>query len=221
MTLQIEQKETDNRELKLTVQVEEKRVQDAIRSTARKLAKNLRIPGFRPGKAPFHVVERTVGKQALRVQAIDEITQDLYQEAIAQVGAIPYAPGSLDDMKLEPLVLDLTIPLTPTVDLGEYRLVREEPVEVSVEDKAVDEALARIQEKHALIEPADRPAAEGDLIIADVKGTQDGETMIDQEGAEMILDPEKLYPDTDFVKNVVGLSAGEQVSFDLNTSEED
>ncbi len=213
MTLQIEQQETENRELKLKVQVDEARVQEQMRKTARKLAKKMRLPGFRPGKAPFHVVQRWVGPEALRGEAVEELTEDLYREAIDQAEVEPFAPGSLDDIEIEPLVLHLTIPLEPTVDLGDYRQVRVDPPTVEVEDKAVDEAMKAIQEKHALLEPADRPAQEGDVIIADLVAMQDDEVILDREGAELLLDPETLYPDIPFVENVVGMSAGEEKEF--------
>lgn len=222
MTLQIEQQETENRELKLTVQVDEARVQDEMRKTARKIARQMRIPGFRPGKAPFNVVQNWVGKEALRAESVDALTQKIYMEALDQVEAVPYAPGSLDELEMEPLVMQLTIPLQPLVELGDYREVRIDAPVVEVSDEEVNEAMEAIQEKHALLEPADRPAKEGDVVIADFKAVQDDAELINREGAELLLDPEKLYPHIPFVENVVGMSAGDEKSFDVDTgSDED
>ncbi len=220
MSLQIEQQETENRELKLTVRVDDDRVQTAMHKTAKRLSKNLRIPGFRPGKAPYHVVQNWIGAEALRSEAIDSITQDIYREATEQAGATPYAPGSLDDLETDPLVMHLTVPLEPVVNLGDYRSVRRDTPTVEVEDEAVNKALASIQEKHALLEPADRPAKEGDVVIADLKAEDDGDALIDREGAELVLDPDKLYKDTPFVENVVGMSAGDEKSFVLDMAAE-
>ncbi len=215
--LQIEQHETEERELKMTVHVEEKRVQEAMRSRARTLARQLRIPGFRPGKAPYNVVVRWVGKEALRGEAIDALTEHVYREAIDQVDAAPIAPGSLDNIDVEPLVLHFTIPLEPQVELGDYRSVRVDPPAVEVTDDEVNEALETIQEKHVLLEPANRPAQQGDVIIADLNVTRQENVLLDRENAELLLDPEKLYRDTPFVDNVVGLSAGEEKSFVLSS----
>jgi trigger factor len=215
LSLQIEQQETEQRELKLTVRVDESRVQEEIRRAARKFAKNLRIPGFRPGRAPFDVVQRWVGKEALRGEAVESITEDIYREALEQTNVIPFAPGSLDDIELEPLVFHLTIPLEPVAELGDYRQVRVDPPQVEVSDEQVNRAMKAIQEKHALLEPANRPAQEGDVIIADVRAEQDGETTLDRTGAELLLDPETLYPSIPFVANVVGMSAGEEKRFDI------
>ncbi len=222
MTLQIEQQETESRELKLTVHVDEARVQERIRTVAKKLAKSLRIPGFRPGKAPFHIVQRWVGEEALRGEAVDGLTEDLYKEAIEQVDAQPYAPGSLDDIEMEPLVLHLTVPMEPLVELGDYRQVRVDLPTVEVTDEQVNDAMKAIQEKHALLEPAARPAQEGDVVVANFKAVQNEDVLMERESAELLLDPETLYPDTPFVENVVGMSAGDQKSFEtIVTSEED
>jgi trigger factor len=221
LTLQIEQHETENRELQLTVRVDEARVEEAMRQTARKLARNVRIPGFRPGKAPYQVVRNWVGAEALRSEAIDSIAGDIYQEATEQVDVVPFAPGSLDDIELEPLVLHITVPLQPKVDLNDYRSVRVEPVPIEISDEAVNEEMRAIQEKHALLEPANRPAQEGDVIIADLKVEADGKTIMSRPNAELLLDPATLYPDSAFVGNVVGLSAGEEKAFQLVHKTED
>lgn len=215
MSLEIEQQETANRELKLTVRVDEARVQGEIRKAARKFAGKLRIPGFRPGKAPFDVVQRWVGIDALRGEAVEAITDDVYREALEQIDVMPYAPASLDDIEMEPLVMHLTVPLEPAVELGEYRQVRVDPPQVEVTDEQVDAALKAIQEKHALLEPADRAAREGDLVIADLRAVQNGETTLDRKSAELLLDSETLFPDIPFVGYVVGMSAGEEKSFDI------
>jgi trigger factor len=215
LSLQIEQQETEQRELRLTVRVDESRVQEEIRRAARRFARNLRIPGFRPGKAPFDVVQRWVGKEALRGEAVESITEEIYREALEQADVVPFAPGSLDDIEMEPLVLHMTIPLEPVVELGDYRQVRIDPPQVEVPDEKVNEAMKAIQERHALLEPADRPAREGDVVIADLRAEQEGETTLERTGAELLLDPETLYPSIPFVANVVGMSAGEEKSFDI------
>jgi len=213
--LQIEQQENENRELELTVRVDEPRVAEAMRETAKKLTKTLRIRGFRPGKAPYHVVQRWVGKDTLRAEAVESIAPDVFREAIEQVDVVPYAPGSIDDMEMDPLVFRITVPLEPTVDLGDYRQVSIDLPEISVTDEQVNQAMKAIQERHALLEPADRPVQEGDVIIADLKAEKDGEVLLEREGAELLVDAETLYQGTPFVENVVGMSAGDERTFDI------
>ena len=221
MTLEIEQHETENRELRLIVRVDEARVEEAMRQTARKLARNIRIPGFRPGKAPYHVLRNWVSADALRAEAVDSIAADVYREATEKVDVVPFAVGSLDDIEMEPLVFHITVPLRPEVDLGDYRSVRAEPTPVEVSDEAVNEAMRAIQEKHALLEPANRPIQPGDMIIADLRAEEEGEVVLSREKAELVLDPAKLYPDTPFVESIVGMSAGDEKTFPLVLEDED
>ena len=221
MTLEIEQHETENRELRLIVRVDEARVEEAMRQTARKLARNIRIPGFRPGKAPYHVLRNWVSADALRAEAVDSIAADVYREATEKVDVVPFAVGSLDDIEMEPLVFHITVPLRPEVDLGDYRSVRAEPTPVEVSDEAVNEAMRAIQEKHALLEPANRPIQPGDMIIADLRAEEEGEVVLSREKAELLLDPAKLYPDTPFVESIVGMSAGDEKTFPLVLEDED
>ena len=215
MGLQIEQQENENRELELTVRVDEPRVAEAMRETAKKLTKTLRIRGFRPGKAPYHVVQRWVGKDTLRAEAVESIAPDVFREAIEQVDVVPYAPGSIDDMEMDPLVFRITVPLEPIVDLGDYRQASIDPPEISVTDEQVNQAMKAVQERHALLEPADRPVQEGDVIIADLKAEKAGEVLLEREGAELLVDAETLYQGTPFVENVVGMSAGDERTFDI------
>lgn len=222
MSLQIEQQEKENRELELTVHVDEERVEMAMRKVAKDYARKLRIPGFRPGKAPYSIVRNWMGPEALRGEAVESLTQEIYQEALEEVDVEPSAPAILNNVDLDPLVLHLTVPLTPKVDLGNYRDVRVDPIEVPVNDEAVDKSIEQIQEAHVLLEPADRPSREGDVVIADFKAVQDGSVLIDREGAELLLDPAKLYPDIPFVENIVGMAAGDEKEFviDVKTGED-
>ncbi len=221
MGLQIEQKEKENRELELTVQVDESRVAEAMREAAKKLTKTVRIRGFRPGKAPYHVVQRWVGTDTLRAEAVESLAPEIFREAIEQVDVVPYAPGSIDDMEMEPLVFRITVPLEPTVDLGDYRQVRIDPPEISVTDEQVNQAMKAIQERHALLEPADRPVQDGDVIIADLKAEKNGEVLLEREGSEFLVDAETLYQGTPFVENVVGMSAGDERTFDIASAKDD
>ena len=126
MTLNIHTEEDSERQLKVTVDVPEQRVQAQMRRTARSLAKRVRIPGFRKGKVPYNVLVNRVGEPALRADAIEEMIEPIFMEAIEEIGVQPFRQPSLDDVEFEPLVLKMTVPLEPTVTLGEYRSIRKE-----------------------------------------------------------------------------------------------
>lgn len=170
MTLTIHKEEDEQRQLVLTVEVDESRVEAAMRRTARKLARDINVPGFRRGKAPYRVIVRRVGRDTLRAETIEDMVPSIFEEAMAQVEAEPYAQPRLDDMEAEPLMLKFVVPLSPQVELGDYRSIRKfiEPVDIT--DEAVGEALEQVRIRHQELEPVDRPAEPGDIVTVSGKG---------------------------------------------------
>jgi len=166
--LKIETQRQEDCTLNLTVEVEEERVRPALQAAARRLAKKYPIAGFRPGKAPYETILRHFGEGAIYEAAIEELGQKVYEEALEQEKIEPYAPGQLADMQLKPMVLKFTVPLRPEVELGDYRALRVPYTPSSIADAAVEEALERLRQHHAIIEPVEREAAMGDVTILDV-----------------------------------------------------
>ena len=111
VTLTINTEENESRELAVTVEVEEARVQKEMRKTARQLSKRFNIPGFRKGKAPFSVVASYLGgTQSIRAEAVEGMVQPIFAEMMEEIEYEPYAQASFDDMELEPLVMKFTVP---------------------------------------------------------------------------------------------------------------
>jgi len=245
VTLTIHKEENDERELKLTVEVSEDQVEKAMRGKARELAREMRFPGFRRGKVPYRVVIQRLGRDTVRAEAIDEIVQTVFVEALEEAEIEPYGRPTLDDMKPEPLVMEFTVPLPPLVTLGEaYREMRREIEPVTITDDAVDEALEQVQIQHQTVEPVDRAIEAGDLVTVSGKGelapaaveTADEENdeaedqeetteptadvLFDQEQLELLMDSEKLFPETPFVDNLTGLSAGDETTFGFTFPED-
>ena len=113
MTLTIQTTEDDRRQLTVTIEVEESRVQKAMQAKARALSREIQLPGFRPGKAPYDVVVRRIGEDTLRGEAIEDLVQPVFEQALNQAELDPYAQPSLDDIQTKPLVLTFTVPLSP------------------------------------------------------------------------------------------------------------
>jgi trigger factor len=165
VTLTIHTEEDNQRQLQLTVEVSEERVEKAMRETARKVSRDVRIPGFRPGKAPYHVLLRRIGRDALRGETIEELAPQIFEEALSQEGVEEiYGQPRLDEMTAEPLTLKFTVPLPPHVQLGDYRALRQEIEPVEITDDAIAEALEHVRTHHAVVEPVDRSAEPGDLV---------------------------------------------------------
>jgi len=170
VTLTIQTEQDDQRQMMMTVEVPEERVEKEMRQAARKLARDIHIPGFRRGKAPYGVILRRVGRETLRADVIENLVQPILEEAVKQAEVELYAPPSLDDMEVDPLVFKFTLPLTPEVELGDYRVIRKEIKPVEISEEAIEEALEQVRIKYQVVEEVDRPAESGDIITVSGKG---------------------------------------------------
>src|SRR5512142_1988159 len=135
-----------------------------MKTAAQRISKVRPIPGFRPGKAPLAAVERAVGKDALRDEAIEELAQTLYKQVLKDENIDAYDAGKLDVPQKEPLVLQFTIPTRPVVTLGDYRSIHMKPESVSVTEQEIDDVLKRYQEQQGQMVPVTRPVQMGDLV---------------------------------------------------------
>lgn len=205
---------SENCQVALTIQVGEERTEQALRKSARRLSKKVSIPGFRQGKIPYHVMLERFGKKALLGGVLDELIQEVYEEALEETELEPVAKASIQDIQLEPLTIKVMVPVAPLVDLGDYRQMRLDPPEVTVGDAEVEGALERIRRENAQWWPVDRPTQLGDMATVDIKGTVDGKVVMDGEKS-LRLSANSPYPFPGFNEKLVGLEIGEERKFTL------
>ncbi|MXW36567.1 MAG: trigger factor family protein, partial [Chloroflexi bacterium] len=108
----------------MEIEVEDERLEGALDKAVRKLSQQVRIPGFRPGKAPRHIVENLVGRPALLQEAIEDILPGLYSEALEEQEIDAIGDPEIDLKSTEPLVVTAMIPVRPPDDFGEYQSLR-------------------------------------------------------------------------------------------------
>ncbi len=218
--MKIETLPEENRTLTLTVEVDDAQVQPALRAAARRISKDYRIPGFRPGKAPYEVVLRHYGETALYQAALEEISQKVYKDVLEQEKIDPVAPGEMDVVELKPMKLKFVVPLRPEVELGDYGSLRVEYAPPAVDDEAVQHELEHLREHQAVLEPVERPSQLGDVVTLDAKAfLNDGENpsdflLADQDVA-LVLEEKADWPMPGFAVKAVGITAGEERKFEL------
>ena len=162
--LNVQTEHLENHTARLTVEVDPERLDQAMRQAARRIAKKARIPGFRPGKAPYQVVVNLYGREYVMGEALETLGNDLYREALEAAEIDPYAPGSLEDIQEDGQKIVFSVPKRPTVDLGDYRAIRVEHETQEVTDEMVDDTMESLRQNQAVVEPADRPAQLGDQV---------------------------------------------------------
>ncbi len=219
--MKIEQIPQEDHQVKLVVEFEPAQFEDFKQRAARQLARRVKIPGFRPGKAPYPIILRNIGEPAIVDEAIDLLIKELYPQVIEESGIQPYGPGSLENIaSLDPLKLEFIVPLRATVELGDYQSLRLPYEPKPVPDNEVDDVLARLQDQNALSEPVERPAQEGDNVYIRLKGTRqsaEGETspLVNETTVPVIIEAESKdtsneWPFPGFSRQLIGLSKGEE-----------
>jgi len=210
--LKVQSEKTGQGEYTLTIEVEPDRVQKALKKAARELSKRARIPGFRPGKAPYPVVERFLGKDYLYNEAVNVMGESVYKDALDETGLEPYAQGQLDISQMEPLVLKAVVPVTPIVEMGDYRSIRVVEPEIAFDASEVDKALQQVREKHGTWKPVERPARIGDQVTIDLKGEVDGRTVLNQTSRRTEVQ-EEMFPQG-LAEHLRGAVAGQEIDYD-------
>ena len=155
----------DDHQVKIVAEFETSELDKYKGQAARRIASRAKIPGFRPGKAPYDVIARLYGEPAIEEDAIEIMMEKAYPEVLDEAKISPAAPGTLENVeKGDPIKFTFVVPLEPTVDLGNYREVRKEYTPQPVTDQQVEEFIQRLRRTYATAEPVERPAETGDLV---------------------------------------------------------
>ncbi|MCL4505461.1 MAG: trigger factor [Chloroflexi bacterium] len=205
MDLQVEN--LDTHEARITITIPDDVVAQARRDVARKLSKQIRIAGFRPGMAPVSVVVNAVGEQAFANELADELGGKYYSQAIDESKIDPYGPGQLEDVKSSPTQLVVKVPLEPTVDLKDYKAIRVPYVPPIITDEEVNSQLEYIRDDNAVVELVERPAQLGDLVEADIEVEAEGKEVLHSHRPVVLEDARIGLPG--LADAIVGMSAGE------------
>lgn len=182
MNLQTER--IENHQAQLTIEIEASQLEEAKRAAARRISRQVRIRGFRKGKAPYRLVAQTVGEGAIMEEAVGDLGDSLYKQALEESQVLPYGPGSFDDFKLEPApTFVFIVPLQPEVELNDYQDVRVDFDKPEVRDEEVELGLAQLQTEAIEVLDAERQVTElGNRVLLAVDSEfLDGEEPDDNE----------------------------------------
>ncbi len=204
----------------LQIEVEPERLEGALDSAYRRLAKKTQVPGFRLGKAPRAMLERYLGEHALLHDAIDRLLPQVYQEAVEGEQLDPIDFPELEIVTEQPLVLKATVPLRPTVELGEYQALRVARDPVTVEPERVQEQMERLRRRYATLEPVRRPLQWGDVARADVFGAVGETVLVDEKDVEFRLREGEVISVPGFAERLIGAEEGAELHFDLTVPED-
>jgi trigger factor len=195
-------------------QVPPEEVEKRVAQAAKALGRNMRVPGFRAGKAPAPVVIKRIGRDAVLDEAVRDSIGSWYSAAIDAAAIVPVGEPELDMGELpaqgEALTFSIEIGVRPTATLGEYKGLEVGKREPEASDEAVEAEIERLRERSGRLETVERAAAEGDFVVMDYKGSMGGEPFAGGEGRDQMIElgSGRLVPG--FEEQLTGATAGEE-----------
>ncbi len=203
-------------QIKLKIELEPEEIADYKQKAAKRLSEQVKIPGFRPGTAPYDIVKLHVGEAGLTRQMIDLALPETYSKAIMQEKLPVVSRPDVNIVTEEPLVYEATVALLPEVKVKGYKDIKVNIKPTEVEEKDVTNVLENLQKHYATYAPIERAAKKGDRVEIDFSGTdKDG---VPLEGTvsknhPVVIGENSLLPD--FEKNLEGMKVGETKTFTM------
>ena len=205
----------------LTIEADPEDVERETEAVLRRYAGQVRIPGFRPGKAPLDLVRSRFGDQ-IHEDVRERLVGRLYAEATREKNLRPLGEPALEEISDQgetPLRFKTTFEVLPELAPKGYRGVEVREAGVTVADEDVEKALESLRESQARFVTEDgRAAATGDVVVADVEGTPEGGEPFRREGVMIALGEADNVPE--FNEKLVGVAAGSNLEFDVSYPED-
>jgi len=212
--------------VKIEVEVTPEELTEAFETKLRGLAREVRIPGFRPGKAPVTMVRQKFGDEAILADAIDEAMNLWFAQAVFDLGleAVDRPEVKMEEESpalSKALEFGATVTVMPDVILGEYKGLTVPKESAEVTDEEVEAQFERLRNEFAELRPfAGRVVQKGDFVTADFRASREGSPVTDLEASDYLFEVggERMFPAVS--EQLVGINAGEERSLPLTLPEE-
>ncbi len=206
--------------VRVDVEVPATEVDESVRATAEALGGEMKIPGFRKGKVPAEMVLQRLGRPSVLNQAIESSLGGWYERGMLDSGVSPIGDPKLDLTDLpeegQPLRFAVEVAILPGAELGDYKGLEVGRAETEVPDEAVDSELERLREGFARLNPVERKAGDGDVVLMDYEGKIDGEVFEGGTAKDYLLElgAGRVLPELE--QAVVGSEPGSEVTATVN-----
>jgi trigger factor len=210
--------------VRVEAEVSADEVEARVQDTARRLGRDLKMPGFRKGKVPAPMVIQRVGRDYVLDETVRGALGRWYVEALDDSGIHPVGDPDVDLGDLpqpgNPLTFTIEIGVRPTAQLGDYKGVEAPKREPEASDEAVQAELEALRERSARLDTVEEAAGEGDFVVMDYVGSIDGETFAGGEGRDQLLElgSGRLIPG--FEEQLTGASAGDERTVNVTFPED-
>ena len=206
----------EGNKVRLSIEIEEAEVDREIDAAFRKIGKELRLPGFRPGKAPRQVVEARIGRGAARTQAIQDAIPEFLSRAVREhdVDIVATPDVELKEGQEQGIVkFDATCEIRPEITVPGYTGLRVELSSPKVTDEDLEEVILGERRRHGVLTDVDRAAQSGDYVIVDLAGQRDGEPVAGLNTEDWTYEIGRGWVAPGFDDELIGAVAGAELLF--------
>jgi len=217
--VKITQDEIEQCQTVLHIELDEDDIDPYLNKAYNKVVGRVNIPGFRKGKAPRNIIEQYFGKESLVNEALDSMLPELTGKAISEQELDIVGMPSISLEGMEPVSFSATVPLMPSIDLGDYKEIRVKKKSTRITKKVIDERIDQLRTSVASWEPADRTVQIGDMISASIVGNHNKEEIINETDGVYLVNEEIERPFPGFANKLIGLEANISNTFELDIPE--
>jgi len=213
--VKVTKEKTENSQAFLTIEMEPAEVEESLDKSYYRLVRKTNVPGFRKGKAPREVLERYLGKECLLDNAIDNLLPEAYAQAVKEQEIEAIARPHIEIAEKDPVVFKVTVPLKPTIKLGDYHHIQVMPEAVELNEGDVDATIEQLRHEQATWEPVERPVEFDDLVALDIESNIEDKPFINRKGVQYHVVRDLSFPTPGFAEQLVGMKRNEDKEFKL------
>jgi trigger factor len=202
--------------VRLTIEVPFEELKKNLDQAYREVARQVRIPGFRPGKVPPRVIDQRIGRGTVLEQAINDAVPQLYSQAVSENEVVPLGQPDVEVTRLDDgkeLAFTAEVDVRPKFDLPPLESVSVTVDNAEVSPDQVEEYLKALRERFASLKTVDRAAETGDFVSIDLAASVDGKAVEDAQasGVSYEVGSDSMLDGLD--EALAGMSAGESATF--------
>ncbi len=199
----------------ITIEIDAPDLERFRQKALEKLREQIKVAGFRPGKAPDDVVIEQVGASAVEEETLRIALPELYYEVVTKEKLQPIAPPESKIISKEPFKVELTVSLLPEITLGNYKKIKVKPMAISVEDKEVEEELETLRKRFATYHEVKTPAQMEHRVEISFTGMIEGKEVpgAKSKNHPMVLGSNTFVPG--FEEAIVGMEMGQKKQFNV------
>jgi len=214
--VKVTDKKIENRQAFLTIETDSAEMEESLLASYHRLVRKTNIPGFRKGKAPRAVLESYIGKESLLEDALNKLLPKVYKQALKEQEIEAFTQPQIEITQNDPLIFKATVPLAPTVELGDYSGIQVKPAEVAkVTKDNISATLEQLRHEHATWEPVERPVDFGDLVILDIESQIEDRPLINQKGVSYQVLRDSSFPAPGFAEQLREMKKDAEKEFKL------